>query len=57
MYIQMFSQLYPFLQCYTSAGVPFYMNSMEAIVKMAVGNPDISRRIARYPVVPKHFVR
>ena len=38
-----------FLQCFTQDGISFYMNSVEAIVKIALGNPEISECIMRYP--------
>ena len=40
-----------FMQCLTTKGVPFYMNSIPSIVQSCIGNPHISQAVQRYPVI------
>ena len=56
---------YPF-SCYrlamyfqhsTSSGVPFYVNSIVDTVKKCMANPQISKNLVRFPVVPQKDFR
>lgn len=41
----------------TATGVPFYVNSIEAILKKCLANRDIASLIARYPIIPRDEMR
>ena len=44
--------LYFCLQCLTSKGIPFYINTISSIVQRCISNPRISEIVQRFPVVP-----
>ena len=44
------SYIYNFLQFYTAGGIPFYVNLPSTILRLALGSPDISWQLHRYPV-------
>ena len=45
-----YTELQSFLQFYTPAGNPFYVNLPSTILRLALGSFDISRQLHRYPV-------
>ncbi|KAL5473671.1 hypothetical protein EMCRGX_G028182 [Ephydatia muelleri] len=38
---------------YSPSGVPFYVNSIAETIKLCLANPDIAKKMERYPVLPK----
>ena len=53
----MMKYVFFFHQHHTSNGIPFYTNSIKAIVKMRMGHPETATKISRYPVIPRDCVR
>ena len=49
-YMQWYTEQQSFLQFYTPAGIPFYVNLPSTILRLALGSSDISRQLHRYPV-------
>eukprot|EP00731_Ephydatia_muelleri_P009853 Em0005g439a len=42
---------------YSPSGVPFYVNSIAETIKLCLANPDIAKKMERYPVLPKKGFR
>ena len=36
---------------------PFYVNSIAETIKLCLANPDIARKMERYPVLPKKRIQ
>ena len=53
----MMKYVFLFHQHHTSNGIPFYTNSIKAIVKMCMGHPETASKISRYLVIPRDCVR
>ena len=45
------------LQVFSTDGTPFYMISPTSTVKQVFGNPETSKLMHRFPVVPKQEIR